>query len=132
MRILIVDDDPPLRKIMSLWLKAHADVHVASDGEEAFEMFSKLNEDKMPYDIIFMDIMMPGLNGIETLKKIRALETQSGIPPGRGAKVIMVSAMSGNKSIIGAFKEQCDDYLVKPVDKENLYNAIRKAGYNIG
>ncbi|HPX48147.1 MAG TPA: response regulator, partial [Treponemataceae bacterium] len=69
-------------------------------------------------------IMMPELDGQAALKKIRDIEEERGIAARDGVKIIMTTALDDKKNIISAFREQCDVYLVKPIDKEKLVESL--------
>jgi len=126
MKILIVDDDYAIRKIFSIWLKNHGECEVVKNGQEAVEAVRKSYEAGSPYQLVFLDIMMPVMSGIDALKEIRSLEKEKGISPGNGVKVIMATAAASPKSIMGAFNEQCEAYLVKPISEVELLAAIEK------
>ena len=79
-----------------------------------------------PYDLVTLDIMMPKLDGQAALREIRSLEEEHGYVLGRGAKVVMTSALRDAKNIMSAFREACDGYLSKPIDKEKLFALLRK------
>lgn len=126
MRILIVDDDFSIRKILSIWLSKLGDCDLAENGVQALEVFKKAYHDKKPYDLVLLDVMMPIMNGIDALKGMRAFENEIKVSPLDAAKVIMATAAANPKSIMGAFNEQCEAYLIKPVEEEELFNAIKK------
>jgi two-component system chemotaxis response regulator CheY len=132
MRILIVDDDFAIRKIISIWLRKLGDCELAENGLEAVDMVKKAYEEGNPYKLMCLDIMMPVMNGIDALKNIRKMESDDfNLPDGEGIKVIMATAASNPKSIMGAFNEQCEAYLIKPVDEQELFSTIKKLGLDI-
>jgi len=128
MRILVVEDDFAIRRIISIYLEPLGKCDIAVNGKEAVEAVSAAYEEKNPYELITLDIMMPEMNGIEALKKIREIERNQGIGIGKGVKVIMTTAVSKLETVINSYKEVCDAYLVKPVDKDKLYETIRSIG----
>ncbi len=128
MRILIVDDDFAIRKILSIWFRAYGESSFAANGRQALDaVINSYTEDK-PYDLICLDVMMPEMNGIDALKAIRQYEDEHGVDPGNRIKVILATAAANPKSIMGAFNEQCEAYLVKPIDQQELTQAIKKLG----
>jgi len=131
MRILVVDDDFAIRKIFGIWLKDIGTCECLQNGQEAVNAIKKAYEDNNPYDLVCMDIMMPVMNGIDALKSVRNYEKENNIPIGHGVKIIMTTAAASPKSIMGAFNEQCEAYLVKPIEEEELLSAIQKLGINM-
>jgi len=128
MRVLIVEDDLVGSRLMKKFLEADCFCHLAFDGKEAIEAFDAALRDGKPYDLLFLDVMMPGVNGIDVLKTIRGLEEQRGVAAGKGVKVIMTTAMNDADVIMESFNARCDGYLVKPVRKEQLFEEIRNLG----
>jgi two-component system chemotaxis response regulator CheY len=79
-----------------------------------------------PYNLICLDIMMPVMDGQQTLQEIRKMEERHGIVGVDTTKVIMVTAADDSKNILKAFRQgQCEAYLTKPLDREKLITHIR-------
>ena len=119
-KILIVDDDFTSRKILLKYLLEYGQCDVAVNGKEAVEAFKLASEENETYDFICLDIMMPEMDGQEVLKEIRQFEKQKEIYGLDGVKIIMTSALDDSDNIKMAFREQCEGYLVKPIDKQKL------------
>jgi two-component system KDP operon response regulator KdpE len=116
-RILIVDDDPQIRRVMRMTLAARGfEVNDARSGEEALE---KLRAD--PYDLILLDINMPGIGGVETCRAIR------GEPRGTDAAIIMLTVRSSDADKVEALDAGADDYVTKPFSTPELLARIRAA-----
>jgi two-component system chemotaxis response regulator CheY len=124
MKALIVEDDFLSRMLLQGLLKPYVVPDIAVNGKEAVEAVRISLENKEPYNLICMDIMMPEMDGQEALRHIRDLEKMDGILPTDGVKVIMITALDDKKNIMTAFREQCDTYLVKPLDKTKLVAAL--------
>jgi len=128
MKCLIVEDDFVSRKLLQTCLADHADCDVACDGREAVEAFTEALEAGRPYDLICLDVMMPGMGGREALTDIRRIEAQHGIGGLDSVKVIMTTALDDSINIFGAFREGCEAYVVKPICKDKLLAEIEKLG----
>lgn len=110
-RVLVVDDEPRIVKFLKLRLEASGyEVITASSGLEAFE---KLRADEP--DLVVLDVVMPGIDGFETLKQFR---TVSSIP------VIILSAKEGNTDKVKGLELGADDYLAKPFSPDELIARI--------
>jgi two-component system, chemotaxis family, chemotaxis protein CheY len=125
-KCLIVEDDFASRMLLQSYLSDIAVCFVAVNGYECIKAFRDALEAEEPYDLICLDIMMPGMDGRETLKAIRQIEREFGIGGLDGVKVIMVTALGDSKNVMGAFNEGCEAYIVKPIDKNRLYEEIEK------
>ena len=128
MRFLIVDDDPACRVLLRTILSPYADCDLAFDGTEGIDAFRLALEDGCPYDLICLDIMMPGINGHDALKAVRKLEAEHGIYGSDGVKVIMTTALRDSKHCIRSFKEGCECYLTKPINEDELIDRMHELG----
>ena len=126
MRILVAEDDFVSRKILQVILSPYGICDIAVDGEEAIQAFKVAFEEGELYDLVCLDIMMPGADGQEVLKTIRGIEKENGIGGLDGAKVLMVTALNDGDNIMRAFREQCEGYITKPVDKQRLLGQLRE------
>ncbi len=127
-RFLIVDDDPICRELLRVMLARHGRCDLAVDGREAVEAVRLALEDGRPYDLICLDIMMPGLSGHETLLAVRQIEEDRGRTGSDGVRVIMTTALCDSKHCIRAFREGCESYLTKPIRAEELFEQMRVLG----
>jgi len=114
-KILVIDDEQNIRKMLIRVLSPEGFmVKEANNGLEALKIFQEEN-----YSLVLLDLKMPGLNGIETLKKIR--ENDLNLP------VIMMSAYGSIPEAVEAMKLGALDYLIKPFDIEELKIIIKRA-----
>lgn len=128
MRILIVEDDYTSMKLMQKLLSAYGETSTASNGEEALEAF-RLALENTPFDLVCLDIMMPGIDGQQVLKSIRAMEKVRGVTPKKEAKIIMTTALDSPKDVIEAYYQGgCSSYLVKPIEKKQVIDKLRELG----
>ncbi|MFQ6110233.1 MAG: response regulator [Candidatus Aminicenantales bacterium] len=114
-RVLLVDDNISLCKTMSFILKRKGHlVSIASNGVEAIRKVKK-----NPFDIIFIDIKMPLLDGVETYRRIKEIRPE--------ALVIMMTAYVGDSLIQQALKEGVHNIIYKPLDIETVLSLIEQA-----
>ncbi|MBF0285094.1 MAG: response regulator [Magnetococcales bacterium] len=129
MRILIVDDESPHRFILEQMLKPVGECDLAVSGAEAVELFQTAHQEGKPYDFICMDILMPTMDGHETLQRLRALERAWKVPLRKETVVFMVTSVSAEKDVVDSFfKDGCTDYLIKPVMKHVMMEKLREYG----
>ncbi len=115
LQILVVEDDAPVRNLITTTLKAHDYKHIiAENGEEAIRQASTCNP-----DIALLDLGLPDMDGVEVIKKIR---TWSNMP------IIVISARSEDSDKIEALDNGADDYLTKPFSVEELLARLRVTG----
>jgi two-component system response regulator AtoC len=112
--ILIIDDDPLIRKTISSHLSKGFEVTLAEDGEEGLQNY----EEGMP-DLVILDIRLPDLSGLEVLSKIKERN--------KSANIIIMTAYDDMKTTVEAIKLGAFEYLVKPLDMVELDLTINKA-----
>ena len=112
LQILVVEDDAPVRNLITTTLKAHDYKHIiAENGDEAIRQASTCNP-----DIVLLDLGLPDMDGVEVIKKNR---TWSNMP------IIVISARSEDSDKIEALDNGADDYLTKPFSVEELLARLR-------
>ena len=126
MRVLIAEDDFASRKFMLRFLSKYGECDITVDGTEAVEAFAMALEAEEGYDLVCLDIMMPGLDGYQALKKIREIEKEKLVPEEKAAKIIMTSALNEGKNVTKAFDLGCTAYAGKPIDQDKFDNVLRK------
>jgi two-component system chemotaxis response regulator CheY len=130
-KILLVEDELTSRKTLNLFLHSLGEVDIAINGNKAITAVEKALENNEPYELIFLDIIMPELDGITTLNKIRQLETKHEVNEYAKSKVIMSSSNTDKDIILKAARAGCTSYLIKPIDRTRLYNEIRVQGFDV-
>ena len=115
-RILIVDDEESMRLLLGRTVEAVPNVEITLAGtcEEALHLAAS-----RPYDVITLDLLMPGVGGIEVLKAIRAASANRRTP------VIIVSVMADEDTKIVCRSLGISDYVVKPIARETLVKAVK-------
>jgi len=130
MRTLIAEDDETCSLILGSMLKPYGTSAVAADGEAVIRAVTTELVNQQPFDLICLDIMMPGLDGQACLRCIRAIEQGFGRVGGAGAKILMTTALDSPENILSAFRSQCEGYLVKPIDRVKLTAQLSALGFS--
>ncbi|TVR93908.1 MAG: response regulator [Spirochaetaceae bacterium] len=129
MRFLVVEDDFGSRRLLQTMVRDIGACDVVVDGVEAIDAFRLAWEENDPYDVIFLDIMMPRMDGQEALLRIRELEKEMGIHERDVVKVVMTTALEDPKNVIEAYyKGGATGYLVKPINRESLQAELIQLG----
>jgi len=114
-KLLVVDDNPINQKFLFYSLKKHFDIEMANNGLEAV----KVLEDKL-FDVVLMDLSMPYMDGAEATLVIRESENQRN----RNIPIIFVTTNDFEHERIRCMQSGADDYLIKPIDIEQLLKSI--------
>src|SRR5438477_11500852 len=110
-RILCVDDEEQIRKLLSTWLTRHGyEVTLANDGWEALKVIRA----KAP-DLVITDVNMPNMNGFELTRRLRADHRTARIP------VVMLSARKQADDVLTGYADGADEYIPKPVEVAVLH-----------
>ncbi|KSU85620.1 response regulator transcription factor [Fictibacillus enclensis] len=111
-KILIVDDEERIRKLLKMYLeRENYEVDEAENGEEALDFALTLN-----YDLILLDLMMPGMDGMEVCEKLRQR---------KATPVIMLTAKGEEVNRIQGFESGADDYIVKPFSPREVILRVK-------
>ncbi len=114
-RILVVDDEPTVCKsIRQVLIREDCDVETALSGEEALR-----KDAERPYDVMIVDLMMPGLSGMDLLRSIKASNPK--------ARIIMVTGYPTMRNTLQAMQLGAMDFLPKPFLPTTLRNLVAKA-----
>lgn len=114
-KILVVDDEKIVRESLFHWFQEEGyQVETAEDGETALRIF-----DKNKYDLLLVDMKMPGMSGLELLAKVKEID--------KDTIVILITAFASVPTAIKALKDGAYDYVTKPVDPDELEHLVKKA-----
>jgi diguanylate cyclase (GGDEF)-like protein/PAS domain S-box-containing protein len=113
-RLLVVDDTRDSRMLLCRWLERRGyKITATSSGADALRLVAE-----QPIDLVLLDLVMPDLDGIEVLRRIRALRSASELP------VLMVTGRAGDEDILDALLADANDYVTKPIDFPVLMQRI--------
>jgi len=130
-KCLIVDDDEVVRESLSLLLDG-IECIMAVDGKEGVSRFQEAIGSGNHFDLVFLDIMMPEMNGHEAGKILRQLEKENNIPVGNRSKIVMLTVLNTPKDVMESMmSSQPSAYLVKPFDQQKIRETLSKIGLRI-
>jgi two-component system alkaline phosphatase synthesis response regulator PhoP len=116
-RVLIVEDDPAVRDVVEHALSRDGIGTVAvGDGEEALERLGDLDED---FDLVVLDVMLPGMDGVSVCREIRSGNAGSDVP------IVMLTARDDETSVVVGLEVGADDYVTKPFSPRELVSRVR-------
>jgi two-component system chemotaxis response regulator CheY len=125
MKTLIVEDDLTSRVLLHTLLSRYGECHIAVTGKEAVEACRVSRMSGLPYDLVCMDILMPEMNGLAAVKQVRDQEAALGISTSKGAKILLITALTNTTRAMKSFSKLCDGYLLKPIDVTKLLQDLR-------
>lgn len=119
-RVLVADDNSTNIEVVSRMLKLEDvyDVTIAKDGQEAYDMVKANMERNQRFDVIFMDIQMPNLDGLQSTRLIRKM--------GYSAPIVALTAFSEESNIKDCMESGMDEFLSKPIRRPALKQVLRK------
>ena len=127
MRFLIVDDEESVHHYLQAVLTPYGEFVTALSGEEAVERFQTAQDEGRPFDVVMMDILMPGMDGHQAAEIMRAGETKAGVSDADGFKLVMITCLVDNTSINKAFfNTRASIYIVKPLDREKIIRELEE------
>ena len=131
-KTLIVDDSKAILSMMGSILTSYGikDITTAGNGLLALKSFDQALQAKAPFALVFLDIVMPVMDGQVALKRMRAMEQEAGITGCDKAVIIMATSLNSTTDMVNAVIEgDCTDYLVKPFEAEDLRGMLIKYVY---
>ena len=125
MKILVVEDELTSRELLKVILEPYGTIDMVSDGVEAIKAYN-MALGKQSYDLIYLDIMLPKMDGQQVLKGIRKIERERGIIGPDGVKIIMISLLGDFENVTEAFSAQCNSYITKPISADKIVAELKK------
>ncbi|KAI1764187.1 putative histidine kinase SlnCl1 [Hypoxylon sp. FL1150] len=120
LRVLVAEDNPTNIEVVSRMLKLEDvyDVTIAQDGQEAYELVKQNMENNLHFDLIFMDIQMPNLDGLQSTRLIRKM--------GYSAPIVALTAFSEESNIKDCMESGMNEFLSKPIRRPALKQVLKK------
>ncbi|WP_031479880.1 response regulator [Maridesulfovibrio frigidus] len=135
MRILVVEDNDACMVFLHETLTniggvSRVAIDSASTGEDGLQMYKTAESSDTPYELIFMDIMLPGIDGLQTLEEIRAYESNLQLTESQKVKVIMTTALDDStKASRAFFQGGAISYMTKPITPGKILEEMKKFGF---
>ena len=131
MKILIADDELVSRMKLKKILEPLGHCELAANGEEALAAFKTSWQEHEPFDLICLDVSMPGKDGMDVLFEIRELELEWQLSREKPVRVIMITSHKDKGTVYTAVQAGCDGYIIKPFNADRVKDEIRKLGFRI-
>ena len=129
MRFLVIDDDFETRLLVQKMLSPFGLIDVATDGEEGIMAFTTALKEGKPYSLITLDILMPNMDGQQTLRELREIEKERGVTIDKQTKVLMITGLDDSEEVHDAFSfGETTRFIIKPIDRSVLLSEIVKMG----
>lgn len=126
MKCLIVEDDRVSSRVLEKLVSKHGSSEVILNGRNAVDLFRRAHESHCPYDLILMDIMMPDVDGLQSVLAIREMESRMDIPLAQRVKIIMTTALDDPRTVMKAlYESDASSYLIKPIASQKLEDELR-------
>jgi two-component system chemotaxis response regulator CheY len=130
--ILIVEDDELSRMMLKEVLSGFGNCHLAENGVEAIQLFEKAAIANTPFSLLCVDLLMPQMNGLAFVKKVREMEKTHLAFNGVRTKIFIISASDSiwDKAEL-ILENLCDAYIEKPFNRNSLFGELHKHSFNI-
>lgn len=126
MKCLIVEDDPVSIQVLKKMVSKYGTFEVADNGQKAIDQFRQAHASHSPYDLILMDILIPEINGLQSVLTVREIESLMNIPLPQRVKVIMTTALNDPRTVMKAlYESDANSYLIKPIRLQKFEEALR-------
>ncbi len=125
MKSLVVEDDATQRLFLKTVLGKYGTCIAVETGEQGEEEFKQALSKGEPFQLVCLDILLPGKSGQDLLKSFRTLEERKGIPLHQRCRILMTTGLSDLKQVTEAFASDCDGYLVKPIEASKLIEKLK-------
>lgn len=131
MKILIVEDNPVNYRMLQVLLEQYGDIEIAVNGRAGLAAFERAHQKNSPIELIFLDIVMPEMDGHEVLERIRALERAKGLlHEDQQVKVVMSTSQDRTDSVIRSFEAGAQHYFLKPYNAMELEDLMDQMGFS--
>ncbi|OIO04485.1 MAG: hypothetical protein AUJ49_02720 [Desulfovibrionaceae bacterium CG1_02_65_16] len=129
LRALIIEDAPVNQEFLLQALKPYAESTPTCSGEDGLAAYVRAMREGQPFDVVFLDIMLPGMDGLKTLEHMRAAEEQEELPESSRARVIVTTVLDDDRTASRAFiSGRAVSYMTKPFRLRQIRDELGKLG----
>ncbi len=130
MKFLIAEDNKQNVELLVSMLTDYGGYDIAEDGKQAFNLFMDAHNEGSPYDLIFLDIIMPEIEGDQVLVMIREWE-KANLKGQTPVPIVMASAKSDADTIFESYDQGCQLFVMKPYLKSELDDLMKTMGFEL-
>jgi two-component system, chemotaxis family, chemotaxis protein CheY len=127
-RALIVEDDDTTRLLLNAILSRYAQCDTVQNGTQALEAYQKAVQAGQPYELITLDLVLPDLEGLEVLRRVRALEGERKVPSSDIVRVLIVTGAREDPGAEHEFRSGSEAWLLKPLRERSLVEKLAELG----
>ncbi|MGD8703180.1 MAG: response regulator [Desulfosarcina sp.] len=128
MKVLVVDDELVSRKKMKKIMQAYGACQAVDSGTAAIKAYTEALLANEHFGLITLDVSMSDMPGIQVLSTIRTVERSNDIPKEARVKVLMVTALADQATVLASIEAGCDDYLKKPFSLQTVTQKLNQMG----
>ncbi|OGH02791.1 MAG: hypothetical protein A2557_02960 [Candidatus Lambdaproteobacteria bacterium RIFOXYD2_FULL_56_26] len=126
MRILVIDDEKHSADLLAKILSPWSTVEIALSGKEGLTLFTQGLDHQTPFDLVFLDIVMPDLNGHQVLEGIRRIEAQRNHR--EETPVVIATVKEDGHTILQSFAAGAQHFFTKPYDRQAIFELLKEQG----
>ena len=126
MKILIIEDKDANRKLLEIVAKEFGEYRSTAKSTMAIKLLEQALDQRSYFDIIILDIKLTDMKGTSMLWQIRELEEKYKVPEDNRVKIVAVTGNLQSNEIMSLMELDCDDYLIKPLSRENIIDTIKE------
>ncbi|MCO4781098.1 MAG: response regulator [Candidatus Cloacimonetes bacterium] len=127
MKILIVDDEEFICEILTEFLSDYGEATIVTEGTKAIPTYKEAIEKNEPFDLVYLDVMMPDISGLEILKQIQANEIDKS--EDEKTKIIMITSSYDPDNFFDSYRGGCQVFLTKPIRQNIIKEKLAQLGF---
>lgn len=126
MKILIVDDEEFICEILTEFLSEYGEATTVMEGSKAFQTYKDARDSNDPFGLIYLDVMMPDISGLDVLKQIQ--ENEAGVSDEEKTKIIVITSSYDPDNFFEAYRGGCQVFMTKPIRQNIIKEKLAQLG----